>query len=311
MGRVIREITKATGTTATALILGESGTGKELVARAVHYGGDRASSPFVPVNCGAIPHELLESELFGYAKGAFTGANQTRPGFFQTADHGTIFLDEISETSPAMQVKLLRVLQDLNVTMVGSRTAHPVDVRVVAATNKDLRDLVRRNAFREDLYYRLNVISITVPPLRERGNDVLVLTRVFASRFAKELGKAVPRFSDEVLDAFRRYSWPGNVRELENVIQRIIVMTDDEQAEVVDLPEDMRFTAPRERGFDRTLEEVEGEYILRILEHLGGNKTRAAEQLGIDRKTLREKLRRITTQRGVDEDDGIGRQSSV
>jgi DNA-binding NtrC family response regulator len=293
MREVFKAVHKAASTPATVLITGESGTGKELVARAVHYSSPRASSPFVPVNCGAIPHELLESELFGYVKGAFTGATTTRAGFFQTADGGTIFLDEISETSPAMQVKLLRVLQDKEVFMVGSRKPEQVDVRIIAATNKNLESLVKKESFREDLYYRLNVITIDLPPLRERNDDILLLIRNFAAKYAEELGKPAPRFSDEALAVLRNYHWPGNVRELENVVQRLVVMVEQDTVEVKDLPSLMRFQLPKEQGLDRTLAEVETEHIRNVLTSVGGNKTKTAEILGIDRKTLREKLKRM------------------
>ncbi|HUV29476.1 MAG TPA: sigma-54 dependent transcriptional regulator [Acidobacteriota bacterium] len=290
---VFRAIGKAASTPVTVLITGESGTGKELVARAIHYNSNRVSAPFVPVNCGGIPEGLLESELFGHVKGAFTGATDSRAGFFQTADGGTIFLDEISETSLAMQVKLLRVLQDKQVRMVGDNRSRQVNVRIVAATNKDLQTLVAKESFREDLYFRLSVITITVPPLRERGNDVLLLAHDFAIRVAKELEKPPLRFSDDALQALKNYYWPGNVRELENIIQRLSVMTDGDVIDVPDLPSLMRTTTPRPASFNRTLQNVEQEYISNVLTSVGGNKTRAAEILGIDRKTLREKLKRI------------------
>lgn len=292
MRDVFKAVHKAASTPATVLITGESGTGKELIARAIHYSSPRASSPFVPVNCGAIPHELLESELFGYVKGAFTGAATTRAGFFQTADGGTIFLDEISETSPAMQVKLLRVLQDKEVFMVGSRKPEQVDVRIIAATNKDLESLIRKQSFREDLYYRLNVITIDLPPLRERNDDILLFIRYFAAKYAEELGKPTPRFSDDALVVLRDYHWPGNVRELENIIQRLVVMVEQNMVEVKDLPSLMRFQLPKEQGLKRTLAEVEAEHIRNVLASVDGNKTKAAEILEIDRKTLREKLKR-------------------
>jgi DNA-binding NtrC family response regulator len=224
-------------------------------------------------------------------KGAFTSATDTRAGFFQTADGGTIFLDEISATSLSTQVKLLRVLQDKEVCMVGSARPRKVDVRILAATNKDLSILVKRETFRGDLYFRLNVIAIDLPPLRKRADDVLLLIHHFATAFAKELGKTAPRFSDEALQLLRNYHWPGNVREVENVIQRLVVMTEGELIEVPDLPSLLRFSALRETGFDRTLAEVEAEYIRNVLASVGGNRTRAAKILGIDRKTLREKLR--------------------
>lgn len=291
MKEVARAVAKAAPTSATVLITGESGTGKELIARAIHYSSPRAAAPFVPVNCAAIPEGLLETELFGYVKGAFTGANESRAGFFQTADGGTIFLDEISATSPSTQVKLLRVLQDHEVCMVGSTRPRKVDIRILAATNKDLLRLVENQLFREDLYFRLNVITISLPPLRERGDDVLLLIHYFARKFANELGKPTPQFSDQALQVLRNYRWPGNVRELENVMQRLVVMTEADVVEVADLPSLMRFSALRSIGFDRTLAEVEAEYIRNVLASVDGNRTRAAEILGIDRKTLREKLK--------------------
>jgi len=293
MQDVFVAIGKAASTSATVLITGESGTGKELVARAVHYGGPRSSAPFVPVNCGGIPEALLESELFGHVKGAFTGADESRAGFFHAADGGTIFLDEVSDMSLAMQVKLLRVLQDKEVCMVGSNRSRKVNVRILAATNRDLQGLVRKGLFREDLFYRLNVITIFIPPLRDRDDDILLLARHFVIEFAAESGRSPRRFSDKALQSLRSYNWPGNVRELENVIQRLVVMTDGDVIEVPDLPTLIRFSALRERGLTRTLAEVEAEYISNVLASVDGNKTRAAELLGINRKTLREKLRRI------------------
>ncbi len=291
MRPVLRAVAKAAASSATVFIAGESGTGKELIARAIHYSGPRSSAPFVAVNCGAIPEGLLESELFGYVKGAFTGASESRAGFFQTADGGTIFLDEISETSPAMQVKLLRVLQDKQICMVGTTRSRKVDVRIVASTNRDPLSLVEKDVLREDLYYRLNVISITIPPLRERGDDVLVLVNHFAKKFADESGRPAPVFSPEALRALREYTWPGNVRELENVIQSLVVMAEGETVDVSDLPSLMRYSALRGGGSERTLAEVEVQHIRAVLQSVGGNRSQAARILGIDRKTLRERLR--------------------
>ena len=291
MVKVFNAIDKAASTTATVLITGESGTGKELVARAIHYRGPRASAPFVPVNCGGIPEGLLESELFGHVKGAFTGAIESRAGFFQTADGGTIFLDEISETSLSMQVKLLRVLQDKEVCMVGSSKTRKVDARVIAATNKDLLGLVNKGVFREDLFYRLNVITIAMPPLREREDDILLLINHIARKYTRELGRPAPRFSESALQVLRNYQWPGNVRELENVIQRLVIMSECELIEVPDLPSLMRFSALSTAGLNRTLAEVEAEHIRNVLASVDGNKTKAAKMLGIDRKTLREKMK--------------------
>lgn len=293
MRKVLNAIEKAAASSATVLITGESGTGKELVARGIHYNSPRASAPFVPINCGGIPETLLESELFGYVKGSFTGAMETRAGFFQTAEGGTIFLDEISETSLSMQVKLLRVLQDKEVVMVGERRPQKVDVRIIAATNKDLQDLVNKGSFREDLFYRLNVIAIDVPPLREREEDILLLVNHFAVKYAKESGKTTPRFSGDALQVLKSYYWPGNARELENIIQRLVIMSEGDVVDVADLPSLMRFSALSGIGPQRTLAAVEAEYVLSVLASVDNNKTKAAEILGIDRKTLREKLKKI------------------
>ncbi|MCB9556606.1 MAG: sigma-54-dependent Fis family transcriptional regulator [Deltaproteobacteria bacterium] len=289
--RLLTQIDRASKTSATALISGESGTGKELVARAIHYNSPRSAAPFVAVNCGAIPHDLLESELFGHVRGAFTGATEARAGFFLTAEGGTIFLDEIGETSPAMQVKLLRVLQDKEVRMVGASRARTVDIRIIAATNRDLSQLVATGRFREDLFFRLNVLEIRVPPLRERADDISELVAHFVDKFSQELDCPAPHLSDHVLGAFRRYTWPGNVRELENLVQRLVVMADADGVDVADLPAQMRYSLG-DAGPDltRTLAEAEASYIKAVLQSVNGNKTQAAKVLGIDRKTLRAKL---------------------
>lgn len=291
MVNVFKAIAKAKTTTATVLISGESGTGKELVARAVHYGGQKSNTPFVPVNCGGIPDGLLESELFGYVKGAFTGASETRAGFFQTADGGTIFLDEIGNTSLAMQAKLLRVLQEKEFYMVGSKRQQKVNVRIVAATNVNLLQLVKSGKFREDLYYRLNIIAIDLPPLREREQDVDLLTDFFISKYAAEQGKTVS-LSPKARQAFHRYPWPGNVRELQNLLHRLVIFAESDVIDVPDLPEAFRFSAFRAKGTNRTLAEVEREHILQALSVHQHNISRTAETLGIDRKTLREKIKR-------------------
>jgi len=246
MREVYRAIHKAASTPATVLISGESGTGKELIARAIHYSSPRSSARFVPVNCGGIPEGLLESELFGHMKGAFTGATESRAGFFQTADGGTILLDEVSETSLAMQVKLLRVLQDGEVFMVGSTRPREMDVRVLAATNKDLQTLIAKGLFREDLFFRLNVISIVAPPLRERLEDIVQLSRYFIDKFASEYDLPAPHLHDRVEEALLQYPWPGNVRELENLMQRLVAMSPGEASKVPHLPKYMRFTAAQD-----------------------------------------------------------------
>jgi len=291
MRRLFAVIGKAAVAPATVLIQGETGTGKELVARAIHYQSPRSAARFVPVNCGGIPEGLLERELFGHVKGAFTDATESRAGFFQAADGGTLFLDEISETTQAMQVKLLRVLQEREVCRIGDTRPRKVDVRVMAATNKDLLGLVRKGAFREDLFYRLHVVSVEAPPLRDRDSDVGLLACHFASKFARELGRTAPLFSERALDALRGYDWPGNVRELENTVQRAVVMTDGDEIDVPDLPAAMRFTAVRQTGLRRTLAEVELEHIRNVVASVEGNKSAAARVLGIDRKTLRERLK--------------------
>ena len=291
MQELYRKIQKSTTNNATVLIQGESGTGKELVARAIHYHSHHSKAPFVPVNCGAIPDSLLEAELFGYLKGSFTGANETRAGYFLTADGGSVFLDEISETSLSMQVKLLRVLQDKQVSMIGSKTPRKVNVRIIAATNKDLPLLVKQGGFREDLYFRLNVLPICIPPLREHPEDIEPLTHHFLKKYATENSMPIPSISDEVLKALKTYSWPGNVRELENLVYRMVIMCEGQSICTPDLPSYMKFTISQPQNLSRTLQEVEREYIKAVLVSVGDNKTLAANILGIDRKTLYNKIK--------------------
>jgi two-component system response regulator HydG len=293
MKKVYALVKKAAATNANVLISGESGTGKELVARAVHYMSKRRSATFVPVNCTAIPDTLLESELFGHVRGAFTGANDSRAGFFQIADGGTVFLDEIGDASLKLQGKLLRVLQDKEIFMVGSSRARRVDVRIVAATHKDLPALVKQNHFREDLFYRLNVIDIAIPPLAQRGMDILHLVNYFTEKFSAEMNRTKPRYSDAALKILRGYNWPGNVRELENLIQRLVVVVDSECIDTADLPEHMRFSLRVSSTINRTLAQAEAEHIVKVLHSVDGNKTKAAKILNIDPKTLRSKLKKI------------------
>jgi len=291
MRRLYQAVRRAATTPVTVLVTGETGTGKELVARAIHYSSPRSTAPFVPVNCGGIPENLLERELFGHLKGSFTDATETRAGFFQTANGGTIFLDEISETSTQMQVKLLRVLQEKEVCMVGDTRPFPLDIRIVAATNAALPDLVHKGTFREDLYYRLAVLLIDVPPLRDREDDIGRLARHFAAKLSTQLDREPPHFTEEATVALRAYTWPGNVRELENLVQRILVMSDGPVIDVSDLPAHMRFSVPLpERAVQRPLREVELEHIQAVLQSVDGNKSEAARILGITRKTLRNKL---------------------
>ena len=253
MKNVFKLIAKAATMMANVLISGESGTGKELVARAIHYGGVRSSAAFVPVNCTAIPESLLESELFGHEKGAFTGANVSRSGFFQIADGGTIFLDEIGDASRSLQAKLLRVMQNKEIIKLGSSKVIKVDTRILAATNKDLNALVNKNLFREDLYYRINVIDIHIPPLRERREDVPLLIHHFVSNLFREIGGRPLTFSDRALKALTDYAWPGNVRELENLIQKLAVTVDNDMVGIADLPEPMRFSINGQKGLIRSL----------------------------------------------------------
>lgn len=274
---------------ATILIQGESGTGKELVARAIHYSGKFSREPFVAVNCGAIPESLLESELFGYEKGAFTGAGENRLGFFQAAHQGTIFLDEIGDASFQVQNGLLRVLQEKEVTRVGSRKAQKIEVRVIAATNSNLKELVRQKKFREDLYYRLTVVEIDVPPLRKRKSDIPLLVEKYLQKYGVEYKDRLLAVAPDAMDVLLRYDWPGNIRELENIIQRAVIMCDT-RVELKDIPENLKYNIDFPQDVFVPLAQMEKEYIRRVLRAVDDNKTKASEILGIDRKTLRSKL---------------------
>jgi DNA-binding NtrC family response regulator len=275
---------------ATVLIQGESGTGKELVARAIHYTGQFSRSPFVAVNCGAIPENLLEAELFGYVKGAFTGANDNRNGFFQAADGGTLFLDEIGTASLSVQSKLLRALQEKEITQVGSRKAEKIDIRIIAATNTNLMQAIKTKELREDLYYRLTVVEIHVPPLRERKTDIPLLVDKFIQKYGVEYKDRLIGISPEALKILQRYHWPGNIRELENIIQRAVIMC-DRSIEVKDLPQNLKFQIDFPNADYLPLREMEKDYVRRVLASVGGNKTKAAAILQIDRKTLLNKLK--------------------
>ncbi|MGM0934371.1 MAG: sigma-54-dependent transcriptional regulator [Bacteroidota bacterium] len=288
--KIIDLIERVKNNRATILIQGESGTGKELVARAIHYKGSYAANPFIAVNCGAIPENLLESELFGYVKGTFTGANETRPGYFQAANGGTIFLDEIGTASQAVQVSLLRVLQEKEIRMLGARNTEKVELRIIAATNSDLFDMVRKGSFREDLYYRLNVVDIRIPPLRERKEDIIHLADTFLKKYKGEYGKSELEISSRATEILRKYDWPGNIRELENAIQRSIIMSEN-IIDVEQLPSWVKHQLPEENSGSLSLKEIEKQHILKVLALAQQNKTKAAEILGIDRKTLREKLK--------------------
>lgn len=301
-------------TDATVLITGESGTGKELVAKAVHAASRRARGPFVAVNCAALTESLLASELFGHEKGAFTGADKKHEGHFLKADGGTIFLDEIGEMPLSMQVKLLRVIQEREVLSVGGNKAVPVDVRIIAATNRDLAKEVAAGTFRQDLYYRLNVVTLALPPLRERADDIPLLAQHFMACFADKNNKKIKGFTPGAMDRLVRYAWPGNVRELENVIERASILLLGEHISERELPE--RFAASQGDALTDalttdcpTLEDVERAVILKTLKRFGGNKTEAAKALGITRKTLHAKLSKYQSAQegmpeGEDEDKG-------
>ncbi|MEO8774158.1 MAG: sigma-54 dependent transcriptional regulator [Gelidibacter sp.] len=291
MLNVINVIDRVKDNKATVFIKGESGTGKELVARAIHYSGKFASASFVAVNCGAIPESLLEAELFGYTKGAFTGANENRSGFFQAANKGTLFLDEIGNASMATQLSLLRVLQEKEIMRVGSQKVEKIDVRVIAATNVDLRELIKNGRFREDLYYRLTVVQIEVPRLRDRKSDIALLVDKFLFKYGVEYKDRIVKISEEALVALERYDWPGNIRELENSIQRAVIMC-DKKVEISNLPPHLKFHIdfPEQENL-LSLKEVEKRHILKVLEATNNNKTKAAAILQIDRKTLREKIK--------------------
>ena len=287
--QVIDTIERVKDNKATVLIEGESGTGKELIARAIHYNGAFASKPFITVNCGGIPENLMESELFGFVKGAFTGANETREGLFQAAAGGTIFLDEIGTAPYAVQTRLLRVLQEKEVSMIGSQKTIKIDVRIVSATNSNLNELSKTGAFREDLYYRLNVVSIETTPLRERKQDIPALITKFMLKYGIEYNKHNCTISDKAVALLMRHSWPGNVRELENIIQRLIIMSDS-TIDVTQLPDYLKYQPVSDGTQLKSLKEIEKSYILKVLASVGNNKTKAAEILQIDRKTLRQKL---------------------
>ena len=314
---VFRILAKVAPSDSTILVTGESGTGKELLVRALHRNSRRADKPFVPINCGAIPRELLESELFGHEKGAFTHAIRTKIGRFEMAQGGTVFLDEIGEMDLSLQVKILRVLQEREFERVGGSKTIKADVRVVAATNRNLEEEVCKGAFREDLFYRLNVIPIVLPPLRERGEDVIILARYFLKNFCMNHRPGILGMAEEVADILARYSWPGNVRELENFMERMSILCDGESIGLVDLPDKIlretgvevpkRVPAPadasfrwpelkdlREKsmGLKEFLDHVEERLLTEALGEVDGIKNKAAEVLGIKRTTLIEKLKK-------------------
>jgi len=297
---------------ATILISGESGTGKELIARYIHINSPRASKPFIAVNCAAIPENLLESELFGYEKGAFTGAYKSKPGKFELAQGGTILLDEVSEMDLTLQAKLLRVIQEKEIDRLGGTASIKVDVRIIATTNRDLKKYVEEGKFRQDLYFRLNVIPIHLPPLRERGDDVILLANYFLNKFSKDYGINSPGFSEEAIKWLREYDWPGNIRELENLIERAMLIAQEGlikprhflmeslEEDLLNIQEEEDIPAPEvEKQMDVELnriiplEEMEKQMIIKSLEKTKGNRTKAAELLGISVRTLRNKLNKL------------------
>jgi transcriptional regulator with PAS, ATPase and Fis domain len=285
MKEVYRRIDKIAPTDISVLIAGETGTGKELIAREIHRRSTRSKGPFVTINCGAIPENLLESELFGHAKGAFTGAVATKVGKFQAAIGGTLFLDEIGDMPTALQVKLLRALQEKIVYKVGDHRGEPVDIRVVTATNRVLEDEVKRGAFREDLYYRLNVVAIQLPPLRERGEDVVVLAKYFLQKLAEEFNAKARSFSPGAIVALKKYGWPGNIRELENRIKKAVVLADKLMIGADDLdlqPENLDPIMP----LAQAKEEFQKRYINEVLGRNSGNRTKTAKDLGVDPRTI-------------------------
>lgn len=294
MEAVFDTIRQVAPSKATVLIQGESGTGKELVAHALHRLSPRAENPFVAVHCAALSDSLLESELFGHEKGSFTGANEMRKGRFELADGGTLFLDEIGEIEPATQIKLLRVLEERNFERVGGMNRIEVDTRLLAATNKDLWRMVEEGTFREDLFFRLNVVQITLPPLRDRRQDLPLLLKHFLNQFCEENGKELEGFTPEALEALSRYSWPGNIRELRNVVERMVVLSRGDKLTLRDVPTEVKEDgAAKPTGALRnatSMQQAEKQMIKQALVDQKGNRTRAAEQLGISRRTLHRKL---------------------
>jgi DNA-binding NtrC family response regulator len=295
MQRVYRLVEKVASISSNTLIFGETGTGKELIARAIHYNSDRAERPFVAVNCGALTESLLESELFGHVKGAFTGAMANKEGFFRKADGGTLFLDELNEVSPGLQVKLLRAIQEREVIPVGGREPLKFDLRLIAATNKNLEEAVKDRTFRQDLFYRINVITVPLPPLRQRKEDIPLLVSHFLVKHGQRIGKPSIRVGREALQTLVNYEWPGNVRELENMIERTVALCEGDIITTTDLPEKLTQVKIAIRDLDEyevTLDALEEQHIKKVLHKVEGDKVRAAHILGINLSTLYRKLAR-------------------
>jgi DNA-binding NtrC family response regulator len=289
MVKIFELIKTIAPTGATVLIIGDTGTGKEVVARAIHHQSQRSNKPFIATSCAALPESLLESELFGHEKGSFTGAVERKKGKFEAADKGTLFLDEIGEINANTQIHLLRALEEKKITRIGSNEEIEVDVRVITATNRNLRTMVKQEQFREDLYYRLNVVTIELPPLKDRREDILPLAEHFLKRYAEENNKSIKNFSPEVVEFMLDYSWPGNVRELENMIERGIILSKQNAITLAELPQDIVYPALPE---GKTIEAVMRNHILNVLEETKGNITKAAKILGIRRMTLYNKLKK-------------------
>lgn len=293
MEEVFATIRKVAPTNAPVLLVGESGTGKELAARAIHRRSRRSEGPFIPINCGAIPENLLESELFGHEKGAFTGADRTRPGQVESAQGGTLFLDEIGELPAALQVKLLRFLQDGQIQRVGGRTFISVDARIIAATNADLDELLREGKFREDLFYRIAVVVIRMPPLRDRGEDTPLLAQSFLEHYAQEAGRSVTGFAADAQRALKEYLWPGNVRELENRIRRAVILSEGKQVRLKDLGLDKTYARYTAMTLREARETLERELVEAALQRHDGNISRAADDLGVSRPTFYELMDKL------------------
>jgi DNA-binding NtrC family response regulator len=296
MQEIFADITRVAPTRATVLLCGESGVGKDLIARAIHHHSPRSTRPFIKINCTALPENLMESELFGYEKGAFTGANTTKPGKFEQGDTGTVFLDEIGDVPPSIQVKLLRILQEREFERLGSNKTRHIDVRVLAATNVDLRAALEEGRFREDLYYRLNVMPLNIPALRERKEDIPFLAEHFVAKLSGEIGSRAHEISEAAIQKLMSYHWPGNVRELENVIERSLVLAAGDTLEPADIRLDSAPRAPRAAAADygipegMTLDEYEQAIIREALKRANNNKSQAARLLGLTRNALRYRL---------------------